>query len=52
MARRVMTSAQLVATALALCNGHVAMAGKWDVTVTVKRAGKDLGKKQFPVTAQ
>lgn len=33
-------------------NGQVAMAGKWDVTVTVKRSGKEIGSKQFPVTAQ
>ena len=33
-------------------DGHVAMAGKWDVTVTVKRVGKEIGSKQFPVTAK
>lgn len=33
-------------------NGHVAMAGKWDVTVTVKRSGKEIGSRQFPVSAQ
>jgi len=33
-------------------DGHVAMAGRWDVTVTVKRAGKEVGSKQFPVTAK
>jgi len=33
-------------------DGQVMMAGKWDVTVTVKRAGKEIGSKKFPVTAQ
>jgi hypothetical protein len=28
------------------------MAGKWDVTVTVKRSGRDLGSKKFPITAR
>jgi hypothetical protein len=28
------------------------MAGKWDVTVMVKRGGKEIGSKKFPVTAQ
>jgi hypothetical protein len=28
------------------------MAGKWDVTVMVKRAGKEIASKRFPVTAQ
>ncbi len=32
--------------------GQVMMTGKWDVTVMVKRAGKDAGSKKFPVTAQ
>ena len=32
--------------------GQVMMAGKWDVTVSVKRAGKEIGSKKFPVTAQ
>ena len=32
--------------------GQVMMAGKWDVTVSVKRAGKQIGSKKFPVTAQ
>ena len=32
--------------------GQVAMAGNWDVTVTVKRAGKELGSKKFPITAK
>jgi uncharacterized GH25 family protein len=32
--------------------GHVMMAGKWEVTVSVKRAGKEIGSKKFPVTAQ
>jgi hypothetical protein len=33
-------------------SGQVAMAGNWDVTVTVKRAGKELGSKKFPITAK
>ena len=32
--------------------GQVMMAGKWDVTVMVKRAGKEIGSKKFPLTAQ
>ena len=32
--------------------GQVMMAGKWDVTVMVKRAGKEIGSKKVPVTAQ
>ena len=32
--------------------GQVMMTGKWDVTVSVKRAGKEIGSKKFPVTAQ
>jgi YtkA-like len=32
--------------------GQVMMAGKWDVTLSVKRAGKEIGSKKFPVTAQ
>ena len=32
--------------------GQVMMAGTWDVTVMVKRAGKEIGSKKFPVTAQ
>jgi|GraSoiStandDraft_12_1057312.scaffolds.fasta_scaffold65321_2 nitrogen fixation protein FixH len=32
--------------------GQVMMAGKWDVTVMVKRAGKEIASKKFPVTAQ
>ena len=32
--------------------GQVMMAGKWDVTVSVKRSGKEIGSKKFPVTAQ
>jgi heme/copper-type cytochrome/quinol oxidase subunit 2 len=32
--------------------GQVMMAGKWEVTVMVKRAGKEIGSKKFPVTAQ
>jgi hypothetical protein len=33
-------------------NGQVMMAGKWDATVIVKRDGKELASKKFPVTAQ
>ena len=32
--------------------GQVVMAGKWDVTVTVKRAGKEIGSRKFPISAQ
>ena len=32
--------------------GQVMMAGTWDVTVSVKRAGKEIGSKKFPVTAK
>ena len=32
--------------------GQVMMAGKWDATVMVKRAGKEIGSKKFPITAQ
>ena len=32
--------------------GQVLMGGKWDVTVMVKRAGKEVASKKFPVTAQ
>lgn len=32
--------------------GQVTMAGKWDATVMVKRGGKEIGSKKFPVTAQ
>lgn len=32
--------------------GQVMMAGKWDVTVTIKRTGKEIGSKKFPVTAK
>lgn len=32
--------------------GQVMMAGKWDATVIVKRAGKELGSKKFPITAK
>ncbi len=32
--------------------GQVMMAGKWEVTVSVQRAGKEIGSKKFPVTAQ
>ena len=32
--------------------GQVMMAGKWDATVTVKRAGKEIGSKKIPITAQ
>lgn len=33
-------------------SGQVMMAGKWDVTVTVKRAGKEIGSKKLSLTAQ
>lgn len=33
-------------------SGQVMMAGKWDVTVMVKRAGKEIGSRKFPLTAQ
>ena len=32
--------------------GQVSMAGKWDVTVIVKRDGKELGSKKFAITAK
>jgi hypothetical protein len=32
--------------------GQVMMAGPWDVTVSVKRTGKDIGSKKFPITAK
>ena len=32
--------------------GQVMMAGNWDVTVSVKRGGKEIGSKKFPVTAK
>ena len=32
--------------------GQVMMAGNWDVTVSVKRSGKEIGSKKFPVTAK
>jgi hypothetical protein len=32
--------------------GQVMMAGKWDVTVVVKRGGKEIGSKKVPLTAQ
>ena len=32
--------------------GQVMMAGKWDVTVSVKRAGKEIGSKKCPITAK
>jgi hypothetical protein len=32
--------------------GNVMMAGKWDATVTVKRAGKEIGSRKFPITAK
>jgi nitrogen fixation protein FixH len=31
--------------------GQVMMAGKWDVTVMVKRGGKEVASKKFPVMA-
>jgi hypothetical protein len=32
--------------------GKVMMAGGWDATVSVKRAGKEIGSKKFPITAK
>lgn len=32
--------------------GQVMMAGAWDVTVSVKRGGKEVASKKFPVTAK
>lgn len=32
--------------------GHVMMAGQWDVTVIVRRGGKEVGSKKFPVSAR
>ena len=32
--------------------GQVMMAGNWDATVMVKRAGKEIGSKKFPITAK
>ena len=32
--------------------GQVMMAGKWDATVTVKRAGKEMGNKKVPITVK
>jgi Cu(I)/Ag(I) efflux system membrane fusion protein len=32
--------------------GQVMMAGQWDVTVAVKRGGKQIGSKKFPVAAR
>ena len=32
--------------------GQVMMAGNWDVTVSVKRSGKEIASKKFPVTAR
>jgi len=32
--------------------GHVRMAGQWDVTVIVKRGGKEVASKKFPVSAR
>jgi hypothetical protein len=31
---------------------HVAMAGRWDVTVTVTRGGQRLGSKQLPLVTR
>ena len=33
-------------------SGQVTMAGKWDTTVSVKRAGKEIGSKKFPITVK
>jgi hypothetical protein len=32
--------------------GQVLMAGRWDVTVTVGRGGRQIGQKQFAITAR
>ena len=32
--------------------GNVMMAGSWDATVSVKRAGQEVGSRKFPVTAK
>jgi RND family efflux transporter MFP subunit len=32
--------------------GHVMMAGRWDVTVTVSKAGQQLGRKQLAIVAR
>ena len=32
--------------------GQVTMAGKWDVTVSVKRSGKEIASTKIPVTAK
>ncbi|MEX2272605.1 MAG: FixH family protein [Vicinamibacterales bacterium] len=32
--------------------GSIMMAGKWDVTVTVKRHGEEVGKRTLTITAQ
>jgi hypothetical protein len=32
--------------------GQVMMAGAWDVTASVKRGGKEIASKKFPVTAK
>jgi YtkA-like protein len=32
--------------------GNVMMAGKWDATVSVTRAGQEVGNRKFPVTAK
>jgi hypothetical protein len=33
-------------------SGNVMMAGKWEATVSVKRAGKEIASKKFPITAK
>ena len=33
-------------------SGQVPMAGRWNVTVSVKQSGKELGQKKLKVTAQ
>jgi nitrogen fixation protein FixH len=33
-------------------NGQVMMAGRWDATVTVKQAGKEIGQKKLTLTAK
>jgi hypothetical protein len=32
--------------------GNVMMAGSWDVTVSVKRGGQEIGNQKFPITAK
>jgi hypothetical protein len=32
--------------------GNVMMSGNWDATVSVRRAGQEIGSRKFPVTAK